>query len=288
MSIVAILAVIAMGVILGMTGGGGSIMAVPILIYLMGVDEKVAIATSLLLVGATSAVALIGYARGKNIDYRVGAIFGVFGMIGAYIGGFGARFIPGSVLIALFAGLMLVAAFAMFRPSKEEASATDEKKKLPMLPIALEGIVVGAVTGLVGAGGGFLVVPALVLMSGLSMKRAIGTSLMVITMKSFAGFAGYVAHVPVDWTLAGQMIALSVVGALIGSFAAGYVDGARLKQGFGVFVLMMGAFVLLQQLPVDVPVSVMVSAMVAAGMIGVSFAVNGDEALANIDSPVAA
>lgn len=286
MSIVAIIAVIAMGVILGMTGGGGSIMAVPILIYLMGVDEKSAIATSLLLVGATSAVAMFGYARKKNIDYRIGAIFGVFGMIGAYLGGFVARYIPGSILIALFAGLMLMAAFAMFRPSKVSEDGV-QKESLPMLPIALEGVVVGAVTGLVGAGGGFLVVPALVLMSGLSMKRAIGTSLMVITLKSFAGFAGYVAHVPVDWALAGEMIMLSVVGALVGSYATSYVDGKRLKQGFGVFVLMMGVFVLLQQAPVMVPVSVIVSAMVAAGMIGVSFALSGDDEDATIDGELA-
>lgn len=276
MTALAIAAVIAMGIVLGMTGGGGSILAVPILIYLMEVAEKSAIATSLLLVGATSAVAMLGYLRQGHVDLRIGAIFGVFGMIGAYIGGFLAKFIPGTLLIALFAALMLGAAFAMFRPGKgegEEDLVATPPQKLPLVSIGGEGIVVGIVTGLVGAGGGFLVVPALVLMSGLSMKRAVGTSLMVITMKSFAGFAGYAAHAEVDYRMALTMIGLAVIGAVLGSSTAKYVDGAKLRKGFGVFVLMMGVFVLTQQIPYAVPASAVIVAMIAAAMAGTSIAV---------------
>lgn len=277
MSGIAIVAIIVMGIVLGMTGGGGSILAVPILIYLLEVAEKSAIATSLLLVGATSLVAMIGYIRQGHVDFRIGAIFGLFGMLGAYIGGFLARFIPGGLLLALFAALMLGAAFAMFRPSKSEEEGEDApREKLPLLSIGVEGTVVGIVTGLVGAGGGFLVVPALVLMSGLPMKRAVGTSLMVIAMKSFAGFAGYVSHAPVDYGLAMTMIGLAVVGALLGSSAAKIVDGEKLKKGFGVFVLMMGVFVLTQQLPMALPASVVIVAMVAAALAGTSIAITED------------
>lgn len=280
MSAIAVVAIIAMGVVLGMTGGGGSILAVPILIYLLEVAEKSAIATSLLLVGATSLVAMVGYLRAGHVDLRIGAIFGVFGMLGAYIGGALARFIPGGLLIALFAALMLGAAFAMFRPSKdgqEEEGAPREK--LPIFTIGVEGTVVGVVTGLVGAGGGFLVVPALVLMSGLSMKRAVGTSLMVIAMKSFAGFAGYASHAEVDYRLAGIMIGLAVVGAIVGSMTARFIDGAKLRLGFGVFVLMMGVFVLVQQLPMELPVSAVIVAMLGAGLAGTSIAMTPADAV---------
>lgn len=291
MSALAIAAVIAMGIVLGMTGGGGSILAVPILIYLLEVAEKSAIATSLLLVGATSAVAMLGYLRQGHVDLRIGAIFGLFGMLGAYIGGFLAKFLPGSLLIALFAALMLGAAFAMFRSNGgADEGDTSGAKPLPILSIGVEGVVVGIVTGLVGAGGGFLVVPALVFMSGLPMKRAVGTSLMVITMKSFAGFAGYAAHAEVDLRLAGAMIALAVVGALIGSNAAKYVDGDKLKKGFGVFVLMMGVFVLTQQLPYAVPGSAVVVAMLAAALAGTSIAMteqDGPSLDSNADSELA-
>lgn len=274
MSAVAIAAIIAMGIVLGMTGGGGSILAVPILIFLLEMGEKSAIATSLLLVGATSLVAMVGYLRAGHVDLRIGAIFGLFGMLGAYLGGALARFIPGGLLLSLFAALMLGAAFVMFRPSKEgEEDEEAPREKLPIFMIGVEGTVVGVVTGLVGAGGGFVVVPALVLMSGLSMKRAVGTSLMVIAMKSFAGFAGYASHVEVDYGLAGMLIGLAMIGAVVGSTTARFIDGARLRQGFGVFVLMMGVFVLMQQLALGLPASVVIVAMLGAGLAGTSIAV---------------
>lgn len=253
MTLLATAAALAMGFTLGLLGGGGSILAVPILVYLLGVDPKAAIATSLLVVGSTAAAALLNHARAGNVAWRTGLIFGVFAMAGAFGGGAMARFIPGAVLLALFAGLMLVTAVAMLRSRTRELAPRDAAE-LPVLKVALEGVVVGGVTGLVGAGGGFLVVPALVLLGGLSMKRAIGTSLMVIAMKSFAGFTGYMAHVDADYRLALSFTALALLGSLFGSTAARHIEAAKLRKGFAYFVLVMGVVILVQELAVPAAV----------------------------------
>lgn len=253
MSILASAAALVMGFVLGLLGGGGSILAVPILVYLLGVDPKAAIATSLLVVGSTAATAVISHARAGNVAWRTGIVFGLFAMAGAYGGGAVAQFIPGTVLLGLFATLMLVTAVGMLRGKRKDVEAK-ENFQLPIAKVALEGIVVGGVTGLVGAGGGFLVVPALVLLGGLSMKRAIGTSLLVIAMKSFSGFAGYAAHVEVDYGLALTFTALALVGTFIGAAAAKRIDGARLRTGFAYFVLVMGVVILLQEIVLPTPV----------------------------------
>lgn len=279
-SIVAMLATLIMGGVLGLLGGGGSILAVPILLELVDLPgehpEKVAIAMSVLLVGTTSLLAAVGHARAGNVDWRTGIIFGGFGMAGAFLGGIIAGYIPGTVLIALFAVMMLVTALAMLRgkgPAEGacEDSATD---RLPLLKIGMEGLAVGAVTGLVGAGGGFLVVPALVLLGGLPMKRAIGTSLLVIAMKSYAAFAGYAQHVTVDAEFL-QMSAIFIGLASVGTFAGAYltriIDANKLRTGFGVFVLVMGVYVMMTQLEklnIDVSPLVVVASMVAAGVAG--------------------
>jgi uncharacterized membrane protein YfcA len=248
MATVAIISALAMGFVLGLLGGGGSILAVPILVYLVGAEAKVAIATSLLVVGATSVVAAISHARAGNVNWRVGLIFGAFAMGGAFLGGLLAKFIPGNVLLILFAVLMLVTAIAMLRGKKEgkESEAT-AAKSLPIPKIALEGLVVGGVTGMVGAGGGFLVVPALVLLGGLPMRQAIGTSLLVISMKSFAGYAGYAGHVETDMALVLPFVAASVVGTVIGTQAARVIEAAKLRTAFAWFVLVMGVFLLAQK-----------------------------------------
>ena len=174
------------GVSLGLLGGGGSILTTPILIYAIGLEPKEAIATSLLVVGITSLAGLVSHARAGNVAWRTGVIFGLAGMAGAYAGGFVAKWIPANVLLVLFALMMVATAIAMFRGRK--APADGEKRTFAAWKIVLDGLVVGLVTGLVGAGGGFLVVPALALLGGLPMPVAVGTSLLVIAMKSFAGF----------------------------------------------------------------------------------------------------
>ncbi|MFT7626355.1 MAG: putative membrane protein YfcA, partial [Myxococcota bacterium] len=172
--IAAVLAVV-MGVTLGLLGGGGSILAVPLLVYVVGLDAKEAIATSLVVVGATSFAATILHARAGNVRWKRGLMFGGFAMAGAWVGGFAARWVPGPVLLALFGAMMVVAGIAMLRQRKEHVP----NGPAPIFKTALEGLFVGAVTGLVGAGGGFIVVPALVLLGGLDMRSAVGTSALV-------------------------------------------------------------------------------------------------------------
>jgi hypothetical protein len=234
------------GVALGVLGGGGSILTVPILVYLAGLDAKQAIAMSLFVVGVTSAVGAIPHARAGRVRWRTGLVFGVTAMAGAYGGGRLAAFVPGAWLLAGFGVMMVATAAAMLRRT---STAPEPHRDLPVLLVVAEGVVVGAATGLVGAGGGFLVVPALVLLGGLPMPVAVGTSLVVIAMKSFAALAGYLSTVRIDWTLAIAVTAAAVAGAVLGSRVAGRIPEHVLRTSFGWFVVVMGTFVLTQQVP---------------------------------------
>jgi hypothetical protein len=245
LAIAALLSVV-MGVTLGVLGGGGSIMTLPILVYLLALPTKSAVATSLLVVGATSLLGLVLHARAGNVQWRIGSVFAAFAMVGAYVGGFGAQYVAGAILLGLFTTLMLVTGVAMLR-GRKAPDPTAEPKPISVPKIAAEGLVVGLVTGLVGAGGGFLVVPALVLLGGLSMQHAIGTSLFVIALKSFAGFAGYASHVTVDYTIAGLVIGAALFGAVFGVRLAQQIEAAKLRKGFAWFVLVMGAFMVYKQ-----------------------------------------
>ena len=246
--IVVVLLAIVVGLSLGLLGGGGSILTVPLLTYVAGMDPKEAIAASLFVVGTTSVVSTFAHARKGNVQWRTGLIFGAASMAGAFLGGLAGGFIPGVVLMIAFALMMIATAGAMLR-GRKKASGTGEKKSLPLGKIILEGLVVGLVTGLVGAGGGFLVVPALALLGGLAMPVAVGTSLLVISMKSFAGLAGYLTSVSLDWPLVLSVTAAALVGALIGARLTSVVPEQALRKGFGVFVLVMGVFVRSQELP---------------------------------------
>ncbi|GAB2928077.1 sulfite exporter TauE/SafE family protein [Micromonospora polyrhachis] len=238
------------GVSLGLLGGGGSILAVPLLVYVAGLEAKEAIATSLLVVGVTSAVAVLPHARAGRIRWRTGLIFGLAGMVGAYGGGRLAALIPAGILLTGFALMMLATATAMIRGRRRAEGATAEAtSELPLLRVVADGVVVGLATGLVGAGGGFLVVPALALLGGLPMPIAVGTSLVVIAMKSFAGLAGYLSSVQIDWGLAGAVTVAAVVGSLLGGRLAGRIPENVLRRMFGWFVVVMGVFVLAQQVP---------------------------------------
>jgi uncharacterized membrane protein YfcA/uncharacterized membrane protein YedE/YeeE len=243
------------GVALGLLGGGGSILTVPVLTYALHLEPKAAIATSLLVVAATSLAAVIPHALAGRVSFRIGAGFGVTGMVGAYAGGRLAAFLPGELLLGGFALMMVATGVAMLRardPELADGSAdvsTGERAPARISRIAAHGLGVGLVTGLVGAGGGFLIVPSLVLLGGMGTKPAIATSLLVIAMKSLAGFAGYAGHVPIDVAIVGPVTIFAVLGSAIGVLISRKVQGAQLRRAFAWFVLAMSAVVALQLLP---------------------------------------
>jgi uncharacterized membrane protein YfcA len=235
------------GLSLGLLGGGGSILTVPLLVYVADVEAKEAIATSLLVVGVTSAVGAVSHARAGRVQWRTGLVFGAAGMVGAYAGGRLAEHIPGTVLLIAFALMMGVTALAMLR-GRRGIAPMEAPPPLPLARVVLDGAVVGLLTGTVGAGGGFLVVPALVLLGGLPMPVAVGTSLVVIALKSLGGLAGYLASVEIDWSLAAGVTAAAVLGAVAGGRLTGRIRPERLRVGFGWFVLVMAVVVLAQEI----------------------------------------
>lgn len=257
MTLLAIGLAVLVGVSLGLLGGGGSILMVPILVIVAGQDPKVAIATSLLVVGSTAAVGAVQHWRAGRVDVRTGLVFGGAGMVGAYLGGRLAAFIPGDWLLVAFGIMMAVTAVAMLRDRRPADTASpspdDVGGRSPSGRhagrIVVDGVAVGAVTGLVGAGGGFLVVPALVLLGGLSMPVAVGTSLLVIAMKSAAGLAGYLASVDLDWPLALAVTAAAIGGSFLGTRLVDRTNPAMLRRGFGWFVVAAAILVLAQQVP---------------------------------------
>lgn len=247
MTVVVLLLAVVVGVSLGLLGGGGSILTVPLLTYVAGFPPKEAIAASLLVVGVTSVTSMLAHARRGNVQWRTGLVFGAAGMAGAFAGGLVGGHIPGTILMIAFAAMMIATAAAMIRGRRGAPREHDGTLKVGRTVV--DGLVVGLVTGLVGAGGGFLVVPALVLLGGLPMSIAVGTSLLVIGMKSFAGLAGYLTSVSLEWGLVAAVTVAAVVGSLVGARLASRVPEAALRRGFGYFVLAMGVVVLVQELP---------------------------------------
>lgn len=238
------------GVALGLMGGGGSILTVPIFVYVLGFGAKQAIALSLAVVGVVSAFGVVGHWRAGGVNVRVALVFGVVAMAGTYGGARLAVFLSGTTQLLLFAGVMLAAAYFMFRrPGAGEATAPGPDAgsgELRVVLIVVEGLAVGVLTGLVGVGGGFLIVPALVLLAGLPMKEAVGTSLLVIVLKSAAGFYGYLGQVEVPWAFLGAFTAVAVAGIILGTYLVRYVSQAGLRKAFAVFLVVMGGFILFQ------------------------------------------
>jgi uncharacterized membrane protein YfcA len=210
-------------------------------------------------------VGAVSHARAGRVQWRTGLIFGGAGMAGAYLGGVLARFIPGTVLLIGFALMVIATAIAMLRGRKNVASS-DIAHRMPVPKILAEGLLVGLVTGLVGAGGGFLVVPALALLGGLPMPVAVGTSLVVIAMKSFAGLGGYLSSVHIDWTVALAVTAAAVAGALIGARLTAKVNPEALRKAFGWFVLAMSSVILAQEIHLAVGVGAAVLTLIAGAM----------------------
>lgn len=255
---------VVVGISLGLLGGGGSILTVPLLVYVAGQDPKTAIATSLLVVGVTSAAGAISHARAGRVQWRTGLVFGAAGMAGAYVGGRLGTLVDGTVLLIAFALMMGATSVAMLRGRKDREPSDGE---MAVWKILLEGVIVGLVTGLVGAGGGFLVVPALVLFGGVPMGIAVGTSLVVIAMKSAAGLVGYLSGITIDWPLALSVTAAAVVGSFVGGRLVDRISQDRLRTGFGWFVAVMAVFVLVKEAPADLRMAALTSPITWVGVV---------------------
>jgi uncharacterized membrane protein YfcA len=229
------------GVALGLLGGGGSILTVPVLVYVLGVAAKPAIAMSLPVVGITSLVGAAMHWRLGNVRVPTAITFGLVAMVGAFAGAKLAASLSGTVQLVLLSVVMLAAAASMLRGGRHDAERIAPQRLALLVPVALG---VGVLTGLVGIGGGFLVVPALVLLARVPMRQAVGTSLLVIAMNSASGFAGYLGSVHIDWTFLAGFTGAAIAGALAGTALMSRVPQSALKRGFAVFLLMIGGFVL--------------------------------------------
>jgi len=256
MIIIAIFAGAITGIVLGLFGSGGSIIAMPALMYLLNVEAKSAIAMSMGIVAVTATISGWDNWRRGNVDLKVAAMFGLFGVIGTYGGARLGVYTPVQVQLTLFALVMYAAAWKMLQSKKQPVRqlataggpplSEDEVISAHMGHIAAHGVGVGVLTGLVGVGGGFLIVPALVLLSGIPMKVAIGTSLVIVAAKSYAGFAGYVAAVPVDWSIMASFTAVTVAGSFAGTRLAHRFSQETLKRSFGVFLILVATYILLK------------------------------------------
>lgn len=260
MEIIGYIAAILIGLSLGLIGGGGSILTVPILVYLLGIEAaETAPAYSLFVVGTASLIGAIIKHKQGFVDVKTAIIFGVPAIIAVYIT---RRFlvpeIPDEIFIrdgfvftkrifvmGLFAILMILASISMIKGRKEMVQDVERKFNYPL--ILIEGVLVGVLTGLVGAGGGFIIIPALVMLSNLPMKKAIGTSLAIIAAKSLLGFLGDLSVITIDWKLLLGFTALAVIGIFIGNQLSHKIDGSKLKKGFGWFVLVMGIIIIFKE-----------------------------------------
>lgn len=253
---------ILIGVALGLIGGGGSILTVPVLVYLFAVEPILATAYSLFIVGFTSGIGSITYFKKGLVNIKTAIIFGVPSIIAVFttralivpaipdevfkIGDFVAT--KSLLMMVLFAFLMIAASYSMIKKDKKKVAESIEPQEFNYPLILLEGAVVGILTGLVGAGGGFLIIPALVILSKLPMKEAVGTSLAIIAAKSLIGFFGEGGETVINWTFLLTISAFAVIGIFIGAALSKKIDGAKLKPAFGWFVLVMGIYILAKEL----------------------------------------
>ena len=249
------------GLVLGLIGGGGSILTVPVLVYLLGINPVLATAYSLFVVGSASLVGAIRNMQKGLVDFRTAIVFAIPAFIAVYvsrkylipaipeeIAQFGEFLLTKNIAIMIFfAVIMLLASISMIRNKRKE-SEEEQSIKYNYPLIILEGLLVGVVTGIVGAGGGFLIIPALVLLARLPMKKAVATSLLIIAIKSLIGFLGDVQNLAIDWFFLGTFTLLSVVGIFVGIYLNQFIDGKKLKKGFGWFVLLMGIYIILKEL----------------------------------------
>lgn len=252
-----------------MIGGGGSILTVPALVYLMGTNPVTATAYSLFIVGSTSLVGSMQKYKQGLVDIKTGVIFGIPAIIGVFVTRkyvvpaipedlgvfFGFDITKGVMIMLLFAVLMVLASYSMIKSGSKGNSETGNEVSqktitgtIGIFLIILEGILVGSITGFVGAGGGFLIIPALVLLTKLPMKTAVGTSLLIIAAKSLIGFLGDMSNMEMDWQLLGIFTILAIGGIFLGNRLSKNIEGAKLKTAFGWFVLIMGIYIIAREL----------------------------------------
>ena len=283
MEILGYIAALLIGLSLGLIGGGGSILTVPVLVYLIGLSPVISTAYSLFIVGLTSLVGSYKFYKNGLVSMKTAIVFGIPSIVAVYltrrymvpaipeeifsVGDFMVT--KGIMLMLLFAGLMVFASISMIRKKKtpapsEPVDMVDEnidteidvegngtvhpKPKFNYGGILAEGLVVGTLTGLVGAGGGFLIIPALVLFSKLDMKMAVGTSLLIIAAKSLFGFIGDVFNYEIDWMFLGIFSAISIAGIFVGTYLSAKIHADKLKTAFGWFVLVMGVYIIGKEL----------------------------------------
>lgn len=258
MEIIGYIASVCIGLILGLLGGGGSILSIPILVYLFHIDAVMASAYSLFIVGITSFVGAVPKYKEHLVNIRTGLLFGIPSIISIFVT---RKWIVPSIpdilyqsgslviskrvlLLSLFALLMILASVSMIRNKKDIQREDDRNRKALLF---IEGILIGFLTGLVGAGGGFLIIPALVLLTGLPFKTAVGTSLFIIAINSLMGFLGDVLNYSMDWPFLLSITSLAVIGILIGNKLSGSVSAIKLRKSFGWFVLAMGCWILIRE-----------------------------------------
>ena len=252
---------LAIGLVLGLIGGGGSILTVPVLVYILGEDPVLATAYSLFVVGSTAAVGAIRNAQKGMVDFRTGLVFAVPAFISVFLT---RRFVIPAIpqhlfnvgefevtravgIMVFFAIIMLFAAYSMIK-GRKNVPEEEQKAHFNYPLIIVEGLVVGFLTGIVGAGGGFLIIPALVLLAKLPMKKAVATSLLIIAIKSLIGFIGDVENMEIAWGFLLTFTGISVVGIFLGIYLNKFIHGDHLKKAFGWFVLAMGVYIVLKEL----------------------------------------
>ncbi|MDM9381381.1 sulfite exporter TauE/SafE family protein [Chlorogloeopsis sp. ULAP01] len=247
--ILGIVLAICIGISLGLIGSGGSVLAVPLLIYILGVPPKSAIAMSLVIVGAVSLIGVIPHWQQGNVNLKIAALFSPTAMLGAYIGARIASLpiISPTFQLISFAIAMVVAAILMIRNNSNELDNSDRHKNYQWLAIPVEGLGVGILTGFVGIGGGFLIIPALVLLGKVPFKEALGTSLIVIALKSVTGFAGYFGRVFIDFNLMMYFTIAASVGTITGAYLTKFTQSKQLKTGFGFFMIAVAIFIVMKE-----------------------------------------
>ncbi|MBS9525376.1 sulfite exporter TauE/SafE family protein [Litoribacter ruber] len=262
LTILGYLSALVIGISLGLIGGGGSILTVPAMVYMLSVSPVLATAYSLFVVGVTSLAGSFSFMKKGLVNYKTAAVFATPSFLAVFLT---RKFLVPSIpeeifsvgdwvltkdiaIMVFFALIMLAASFSMIKNNKRSLEKKSGEIKFNFPLIAAEGAVVGVLTGLVGAGGGFLIIPALVLLANLPMKMAVGTSLLIIAVKSLIGFLGDVATQEIDWVFLGGFTALSLVGIFVGSYLSSKIDGSHLKKGFGYFVLIMAVYILVKEM----------------------------------------
>ncbi len=251
------------GVSLGLIGGGGSILTVPILVYVIGINPVLATSYSLFIVGATSMVGAADNYRKGLVNIKTALLFGLFSISTVFatrkllLPVLPAVFFPGTAFhishemltMVLFAILMLAASFAMIRNGKSIPGETNASlQHIPIVKLLLYAVLIGLVTGLLGAGGGFLLIPVLVLILKMPMKQAVGTSLLIIALNSLIGFTGDLGHFDIHWKFLAGITAMAIAGIFAGGAMAKKIEGAKLKKAFGWFVLVMGCYIILHEI----------------------------------------